>query len=195
MRKILRDPLYQTFNPTFFNLLKIMQKIIEKIKAKKQKSLYLLFICSGNICRSPMAEILCEKLLQQFPLPFFKDIIVKSAAVTYSWTGGMSHEAALVLNEFYQIPQTRINQFKSCHIDRDASRCRDADLIIVMEQYHISGIPEPYKSKTFMLSEVSIQKKLDIDDPYGGSLTGYKAVADEIFYYLQEFLKNLRISF
>ncbi len=169
-----------------------MESILNGIKIKRQKTIYLFFICSGNICRSPMAEILCESILQQDPLPFFEETIIKSGAVTYSWTGRMDNYAEAVLKQFYRISQKRLDQFKSCHIDRDPSRCRDADLIIVMEQYHIPRIPKQYQSKTFTLSELATGVPRDVDDPYGGSISDYKETAIEIYGYLQQFLKNLR---
>lgn len=169
-----------------------MENIIQNIKVNNQKTLYLFFICSGNICRSPMAEILCEKIINENPLPYFQTITIKSGAVTYSWTGRMDDYAEEVLRRYYEIPQSRLKQFRSCHIDRDPSRCHDADLIIVMEQYHLPRIPKQYRAKTFTLSELATGIVQDVDDPYGGSIMNYKATATEIFQYLQELIKNLR---
>ncbi len=169
-----------------------MENIIRNIRKQGQKSLYLLFICSGNICRSPMAEILCEQLLRQDPLPYFEKVIIKSAAVVYHWTGSMDDYAETVLRQYYKIPQTRLNQFDSCHIHRDPTRCRDADLIIIMEEYHRHHIPKQFRSKTFTLSELAIGSIRDVDDPYGGNLADYRATAQEIYDYLLLFLKKLR---
>ena len=169
-----------------------MESIIKDIKERGQKTLYLFFICSGNICRSPMAEILCEQILRQDPLPYFDEVIIKSGAVVYSWTGSMDDSAESVLRSHYKIPQARLNQFSSCHINRDSSRCRDADLIITMETYHAHHIPEQFRAKTFTLRELAIGSIGDVDDPYGGDLSTYKATAEEIYDYLLLFLKKLK---
>jgi protein-tyrosine-phosphatase len=142
-----------------------------------------------------MAEILCELILQQDPLPFFEKIIIKSGAVIYSWTGSMDDQAEEVLRRFYKVPQARLNQFNSCHINRDPSRCQDADLIITMEDYHKHHIPEMFRSKTFTLCELAINTVRDVDDPYGGNLSTYKATAEEIYDYLQLFLAKIRRFF
>ncbi|NVM52957.1 MAG: hypothetical protein HWN66_04580 [Candidatus Helarchaeota archaeon] len=169
-----------------------MESVIKKIKEKDQKTLYLFFICSGNICRSPMAEILCEQLLQQTPLPYFDEVIVKSGAVVYHWTGSMDEYAETVLRNIYKVPQARLKQFNSCHIDRDPVRCREADFIITMEEYHVRHIPPQYRSKTFTLCELATGSVRDVDDPYGGSLAVYKETANEILNYLQLFLTKLK---
>jgi protein-tyrosine-phosphatase len=169
-----------------------MESILQEIKDRGQKSLYLLFICSGNICRSPIAEILCEQMLQQDPLPYFDEVIVKSGAVVYSWTGGMDDYAEEVLRRYYHIPQARLKQFRSCHLNRDRSRFEDADLIITMETYHARQMPEMFRRKSFTLCELAIGTVCDVDDPYGGNLTTYKATAEEIYDYLLLFLKRLR---
>ncbi len=169
-----------------------MESIIQTIKNSHQTSLYLYFICSGNICRSPMAEILCEQLIEQQPLPYFETVISKSGAVLYSWTGSMDDSAEAVLRKYYNIPQARLNQFNSCHIDRDPSRPRDADLIITMEASHVHHIPARYRPKTFTLCELATGNVSDVDDPYGGSLKMYQATAAEIYDYLKIVLNKIR---
>ncbi len=169
-----------------------MEPILDKIKNAGQKTLYLFFICSGNICRSPIAEILCEQLLQREPLPYFDHITIKSGAVIYSWTGSMDDYAEEVLRRFYNIPQTRINQFRSCHINRDPTRCHNADFIITMEEYHNKHLPQQYRSKTFTLRELATGTSGDVEDPYGGNLSVYRETAEEINNFLLKFLTKLR---
>ena len=169
-----------------------MEPILQNIKDSKQKNLYLFFICSGNICRSPMAEILCEQLIAQDPLPYFENVTIKSGAVTYSWTGRMNDSAEAVLRKHYNVPQARLNQFNSCHIDRDPTRCQEADFIITMEVFHVRRIPSQFRSKTFTLCELATGTVCDVDDPYGGNLTIYQATAAEIYNYLKAFLNKMR---
>ena len=172
-----------------------MEAILQSIKNNKQKTLYLFFICSGNICRSPMAEIICEQILKQDPLPYFEEVIVKSGAVVYHWTGRMDDYAEAVLRKHYNVPQVRLNQFNSCHIDRDPSRCKEADFIITMEDFHERHIPTQFRSKTFTLCELATGTVCDVDDPYGGNLTIYQATAAEIYDYLKVFLNKIRDIF
>ncbi|NVM30868.1 MAG: hypothetical protein HWN65_18655 [Candidatus Helarchaeota archaeon] len=169
-----------------------MEPILQNIKNNGQKTLYLFFICSGNICRSPMAEILCEQILEREPLPYFEAVIVKSGAVVYHWTGSMDNYAETVLKKYYDVPQTRLNQFNSYHIDRDPTRCQEADFIITMEAFHVRHIPPQFRSKTFTLCELATGTIRDVDDPYGGNLATYKTTAEEIYNYLQLFLNKLR---
>ncbi|MHA1132640.1 MAG: arsenate reductase/protein-tyrosine-phosphatase family protein [Candidatus Helarchaeota archaeon] len=80
-----------------------MESILKATQERGQKTLNLLFICSGNICRSPMAEILFEKMLQRDPLPFFDEVVIKSGAIVYSWTGKMDDYA--ITMETYHVRQ------------------------------------------------------------------------------------------
>ncbi|MHA1275657.1 MAG: arsenate reductase/protein-tyrosine-phosphatase family protein [Candidatus Helarchaeota archaeon] len=169
-----------------------MESILKATQERGQKTLNLLFICSGNICRSPMAEILFEKMLQRDPLPFFDEVVIKSGAIVYSWTGKMDDYAEEVLRKYYKIPQDRLNRFQSCHLNRDRKRFEEADLIITMETYHVRQMPEDFRSKTFTLCKLAIGTDCDVDDPYGGNLATYKATAEEIYDYLLLFLKRLR---
>lgn len=58
----------------------------------------VLFVCLGNICRSPMAEFIFKDLAKKEGLEKF--VIARSAGTTYETTGqDMHEEAKLKLNE------------------------------------------------------------------------------------------------
>lgn len=42
----------------------------------------ILFVCHGNICRSPMAEFVMKKLVSELPAPRFADFEIASAATS-----------------------------------------------------------------------------------------------------------------
>lgn len=171
-----------------------MKSIFSQLKAQGKVTFNVLFVCSGNICRSPMAEILYEKINQEDPLPYFSNVHIKSAAVVYQWNGRMDNYAEMALREEFHIPQARLNQFKSCHIRVDHSRFQNATLIITMEEYHIHDIPAEYHSKTYTLRQLATGREGDVDDPYGGGLTLYKATATEIFELLQQLHQKIKQS-
>ncbi|MHA1267186.1 MAG: arsenate reductase/protein-tyrosine-phosphatase family protein [Candidatus Helarchaeota archaeon] len=169
-----------------------MESIIQNIIKQKKKTFSVLFVCSGNICRSPMAEILYEQIVQSDPLPSFDKVISRSAGVVYQWSGGMDDYAESVLREFYQISKSRLNAFRSCHIRRDSRRFQEADLIITMEQSHLYDIPAEYHRKTFTLKEAATGVSGDVEDPYGGNLATYHATAKEIHQLLKLFHHKIK---
>lgn len=47
----------------------------------------ILFVCHGNICRSPMAEYMMKKKVQDDPVLCHREILIASAATSYEETG------------------------------------------------------------------------------------------------------------
>lgn len=92
----------------------------------------ILFLCHGNICRSPMAEFVMKHLLRQAGM---EGIGVSSAALHADEIGSDIHPGTrkvLARNGIAFSPRAawRI----------DASRARDYDLLIGMDAYNIADL-------------------------------------------------------
>lgn len=115
----------------------------------------ILFVCIGNICRSPTAEYLLRAKLKQ------ADIEVGSAGLG-AVVGEPMDPAALDLLSKHGIDG-------SAHRGRQltADLLRQSDLILAMEKAHIASIvratPE-VSGKVFLLGKW--QSATDIHDPY-----------------------------
>ncbi|MFC7685829.1 low molecular weight protein arginine phosphatase [Ureibacillus sp. GCM10028918] len=124
----------------------------------------IYFICTGNTCRSPMAEaILSNKKLD--------GVQVKSAGI-YALEGGEISENAKAIIEQEQIPYFHItSQVKQEDIEW-------ADIILTMTLAHKNMILLSYpnaQGKTFTLKEYVVPfSSKDVSDPFGGDLTTYK---------------------
>jgi protein-tyrosine-phosphatase len=136
--------------------------------AKKTKR--LLFVCFGNICRSPMAEGLARKRLGP---------AAEVASAGIGATGGpASEEAVLVMKLVYG---TDI----SAHVARPvgAFDLRSFDYVVAMDVsvYNhlrdIWGVPE------------TVLYGWDIEDPIGSDYTIYKEAALKIERRLEQFLE------
>jgi protein-tyrosine phosphatase len=135
--------------------------------AKKKKR--LLFVCYGNICRSPMAEGIARKRLGAA-------VAVASAGI--GATGGpASEEAVLVMKLVYGVDI-------SSHVARPVGLFDLAgfDFIIAMDAsiYHslreIWGVPE------------AVLYGWDIEDPLGADYATYRETARKIERRLDQFL-------
>jgi protein-tyrosine phosphatase len=115
----------------------------------------VLFVCVGNICRSPSAEVMLRQALQG------KDIQVSSAGLGALVGHGIDATAQELLIEHGLTGDShRARQI-------DDAILATADLVLTMERKHVRRIAEiaPQASgKTFLLGKW--QQDREIPDPY-----------------------------
>ena len=133
----------------------------------------LIFVCTGNTCRSPMAEGLLKHLLG---LDCGWEI--SSAGVHASNGLPASPGAVTALRE----KGIDIAAHRSQHLSPEL--IEKADLLITMTQGHrqavLSAVPQS-EGKVFLLKSFGIaQSSADIYDPVGEALDIYRRVRDEI---------------
>lgn len=133
---------------------------IRQLMTSKDK-VSMLFICSGNIIRSPYAEILFEKMLIEANLE--TRFIVSSGGVTYR----NSRISTMSYNELLKegISSSRIRSFYPRHIDDHTHLFSNADIILVMSGDHLSRLSR-FKEKSYLLTEFAGLPPEDVPDPY-----------------------------
>jgi protein-tyrosine phosphatase len=139
------------------------------MKKTKEKP-RILFVCTGNICRSPTAEGVLRQLADQVGI----DLHVESAG-TGDWHIGMppderaQHHAK---GRGYDLSAGRARQVRS----RDFE---EFDLIVAMDRSHLEILmaqcPSRHRAKLRMLV-----KGRDVPDPYYGGPEGFERVLDMV---------------
>ncbi|MFX0113112.1 MAG: hypothetical protein ACFFB3_01050 [Candidatus Hodarchaeota archaeon] len=128
-----------------------------------QKIIKVVFICSGNVMRSPYAEMLFEKYIMERQKSGPK-IISESLAATYRNSYILDQTYNLLIEN--GISPERIAQFTPRHINDHLEVCQEADLIFGMTKDHLRPLVD-WQGKTFLLSKfVSGPNAEEIPDPF-----------------------------
>ena len=148
--------------------------------------IHVIFICTGNICRSAMADGYLKYRLKQ--LGKDNEIVVRSAG-TYAVKGEESPNYA----------KQAIAKYGANIQSHTASTLEDveleqADFILVMTERHMRDVIQRYpklKDKIKLLGKYAKDKEYDeIDDPWGYNLNVYENCAKEIVDSIEGFIQK-----
>lgn len=135
----------------------------------------IMFVCTGNICRSAMAEKLLIKKVKDRKID---DKFVICSAGIYAYSDDKStYEAVKIMNDEYEID---LSDHKATAI-RD-SRIEDMDLVLCMTKAHratLSSIYPNLENRIFLIREY-VGLSGEVADPYGGTLKIYSECAKEL---------------
>ena len=131
---------------------------------------HILFVCTGNICRSPFAEGLLKQLIQEKGLD---DIVIDSAGLL-ALPGNSASSLAQKVAAEYDVDL-------SGHIAKSVKEdiIAGSDLILVMENSHakelLDAFPEA-EDKIFLIRRFARFGSRDrgIADPYGLNYEAYR---------------------
>lgn len=141
----------------------------------------ILFVCTGNTCRSPMCEAYFNFLCKSGGA---ENLNSRSAGVFVSGTSGASGNACSILNRF----DTKIKEHRSRQLTKEM--LEKADLIVALTEshrIHIGRISPETLKKTSLLLDFSGNFGDDVGDPFGGTEDAYRDCFEE----MKEALDNL----
>ncbi len=132
--------------------------------------LRVLFICTGNTCRSPMAEGIFNEMVKEFP-----EIEAECASAGVSAVKGqrVTPWARQVCGEI----GVDISRYRANYLTME--QMMEWDILAVMSQ-----------DQYLLLSDAGIPEEkmvlLDVEDPYGGTIDNYRQCRDRIAQRIRE---------
>ncbi len=136
--------------------------------------MHILFVCTGNTCRSPMAEGLSREALAARGI----DQVTVASAGTGAWEGAPVSEGAYLVGLEHGLD---LSEHRARLLTRDL--VRDADLVLTMSGHHLARVAElGGEQKVHLLGAYAGRDpgRSEVTDPFGSDLASYRTTFGEL---------------
>ncbi len=134
----------------------------------------LLFVCTGNTCRSALAVAITDQLIEVRGIGTVKAV----SAGTSAWDGAAASDGAMLVGLERKLD---LSEHRSRQLTPDI--ITEATLILAMGPHHLERINAlGGGDKAHLLSDFAEHSSEGraIEDPFGGGLDLYRTTADEL---------------
>lgn len=157
-----------------------------------KKTASLLFVCTGNICRSPTAEAVCREMLRREGLD---RLVTVDSAGTHDYHVGSPPDrraTAHALARGYDLLGLRAREVRPEDFER-------FDLLLAMDRGHLAFLarmsPEAHAHKLRLFLDFAGMQEADVPDPYYGGAGGFEQVLDMVEAASRGLLDHVRATY
>lgn len=138
----------------------------------------ILFVCTGNTCRSPMAKILLEKMADERGTY----VNVKSRGIMANPEDGISRGTyAVLLDEGIDSSFHRAKTLEEADLE-------EADLVFTMTNSQAISLKARFEAQAHKIQALG---KEDLVDPFGGNLAIYQKTKEDLKILLGDLLDKI----
>ena len=146
------------------------QRRYKQVHERMNKASHVLFVCKGNICRSPFAEQYAREKLTHLAR-------IESCGYYPISDRSSPKNAVLAAAEF----DVDLSPHSSAVISPKSVQQAELIFVFDFENFHTVQKQFPQaKTKTFLLSSAEESLSAEIVDPYGGTVDDFRAIYTEI---------------
>ncbi|MDH4133042.1 MAG: low molecular weight protein arginine phosphatase [Gemmatimonadota bacterium] len=133
---------------------------------------HVMFVCTGNTCRSPLAEALLRRKLADRGV----EGVSVSSAGTGAWEGAPASEGAYLVGLEHGLD---LSDHRARLLSREVAAA--ATLILTMARHHRARVEQlGTATEARVLGEYSGRGDAEVADPFGGDLELYREVLAEL---------------
>ena len=155
-------------------------------KSTENHTRQILFVCTANVCRSPMAEAIFNALAEERGLP---------------WRAASAGVAALVDEDITPNARAALDEvgiYANEHRARqvDETMLGEADLVLGMGPRHVAALRRRFgdlSERVYTVPEYALGAPPEegIPDPYGQTMTAFRASVRQLLEYTEGLVKRL----
>jgi len=170
----------------------LREGVVSPSALDRLSSMIILLVCTGNTCRSPMAEVLMQKLVaeklgctaEQLDQ---RGVLVASAGIASAPGSGPTSQAVAVMREKSLCLKNHVSQ------PLTEKLVRHADVILTMTGGHRQAILRRWPDATSR-THILRPDAGDISDPIGAPISVYRDCAEQVESALRERIDTLDLK-
>ncbi len=152
----------------------------------------ILFVCLGNICRSPLAEGIFNQLVKGQHLSSY--LLSDSAGTSDYHIGQQPDRRTILIGQKHNMPIRHVaRQFIANDFEK-------FDYIIAMDQKNYQHIMSMRKNHSDYITKISLMRDFesnpadsrDVPDPYWSGEDGFQQVYDILYNSISNFIDHLK---